>query len=120
MSTTGRLGSQAPGATSYKTLYKPGTGLVAAGLVLFICNKGSADDTVRVAIAQSASADPTPSASEFILYDHTIKAKGDPNFADQIQITGIALANANNDQIVVYSTTGTTTAFNVTGIEEAA
>jgi hypothetical protein len=120
MSNTGRLGTVAPTAAAYKTLYKPGAGLVAGGIVIFICNKAAADDTIRVAIVQSASADPTPAASEFILYDHVIKAKGDPNYADQIQITGICLANVNNDQIVVYSTTGTTTAFNATGIEEAA
>lgn len=119
MANTGRLGSITPGATTNKTLYKPGAGLVAAGLVLNICNRNSSDVSVRVAVVQNAATDPAPTNGEYVLYDRLIKAKGDASFADALQLTGLCLANANNDQIVVYaSTTGVD--FVVTGIEEAA
>src|SRR3954468_8246259 len=101
---SGRLGALKPGAAAYKTLYKP-SGVVAV-CTLQMCNQGSSDDGVRVAIVQSASTDPTPASTEFILYDALIKAKGDTTFADKISSPAFELNAVNNDQIVVYSTNG--------------
>jgi hypothetical protein len=101
---SGRLGAQKPAAATYKTLYKP-SGVVAVCAVQ-ACNQSTSDDNIRIAIAQSASSDPTPGSAEFVVYDGLIRAKGDQNFADKIGSPNFELNAAANDQIVVYSTNG--------------
>lgn len=103
---SGRLGAVKPSATTYTTLYKPGASVVAV-VSFSICNQSATDDTFRVAVAQSASSNPTPAATEFAVYDSTIKGKGDASFGDRAMFGPYELNGANNDQIVVYSTNGT-------------
>lgn len=101
---SGRLGAVKPGATTYTTLYKP-SGVVAVCTVQ-ACNQSTSDDSIRIAVAQSASTNPTPASTEFVVYDGLIKAKGDTGFADKISSPAFELNAASNDQIVVYSTSG--------------
>jgi hypothetical protein len=113
---SGRLGAVKPGATTYTTVYKP-SGVVAVCTVQ-ACNQSASDDTIRIAITQSASSNPTPASTDFVLYDALIKAKGDTTFADKISSPAFELNAANNDQIVVYSTNGNVS-FVCTGDEGA-
>lgn len=75
---SGRLGALKPAATTYKTLYKP-TSAIAHCSLLF-CNQTDTSDTMRVAIVQSGSTDPTPSSAEFIAYGADVKAGGNISF----------------------------------------
>lgn len=71
-----------------------------------LCNQAATDDNIRIAIAQSASADPSPASNEFVVYGSLVKASGDSTFADRAMFGPYELNSANNDQIVVYSING--------------
>lgn len=101
---SGRLGAEKPAATTYTTLYKP-TDAIAHCSILF-CNQNDASDTMRIAIVQSGSTDPTPASEEFIAFNADVKAAGDEAFGDHGMVGPIELNSVNNDQIVVYSTGG--------------
>lgn len=101
---SGRLGAIKPAATTYKTLYKP-SGAIAVVNVSF-CNQAGTDDNIRIAVVQSSNADPTPASNEFVMYGSLVKASGDVGFADRGMAGPYELNNANNDQLVVYSTNG--------------
>ena len=115
---TGILGSIEGTTTTYKTLYKPGTGKVAA-ITISIQNRAAATRTVRVALVQDASSDPTPADGDFILYDRTLQAAGDADGLDNIQITGFVVGKAGEDQVVVYPS-GIDVDFLCSGVEENA
>lgn len=102
---SGRLGAVKPSAAAYKTLYKPAAGVVAVVSVAF-CNQAASADVVRIAVAQSASSDPTPASTEFVAYGSSVSASGDLSFGDRAMFGPYELNGNNNDQIVVYSTGG--------------
>lgn len=114
---SGRVGAVKPSAAAYKTLYKP-TSAIAVVSVSF-CNQAAADDNFRLAVVQSASADPTPAVAEFVAYGALVKASGDAGFGDRGMFGPYELNSANNDQLVGYSTGGNVS-FVVTGDEGAA
>jgi hypothetical protein len=102
---SGRLGALKPSAAAYKTLYKPAAGVVAVVSISF-CNQSASADTVRIAVAQSASTDPTPATTEFVAYGSSVAASGDSGFGDRAMFGPYELNGNNNDQIVVYSVGG--------------
>jgi hypothetical protein len=114
---SGRLGALKPSAGTWKTLYKP-SGVVAV-VSVSICNQATSDDAFWIAVAQSASTDPTPSTTEYVAGGSSgslIKAVGDATFADRAMFGPYELNSANNDQIVVKSNGGNVS-FVVTGDE---
>jgi hypothetical protein len=113
---SGRLGALKPSAAAYKTLYKPSSAVAVCNVQY--CNQAATDDNVRIAVVQSASTDPTPASTEFIMYGRLVKASGDASLADVGSTANIELNSANNDQIVVYSTSGNVS-FVCTGDEGA-
>jgi len=111
---SGILGKIEPGASTYKTLYKPSS--VTAAITISIQSRSASAGTVRVALAQSASTDPTPGDGEFIIYDLPIGIAGSPE--GHIDITGHVISSGNNGQVVVWCSI-VDVDFLVTGIEEA-
>lgn len=101
---SGRVGAVKPAAATYTTLYKP-TSAVAVVSVSF-CNQGAVDDTVRIAVTQSASSNPSPATTDFVAYGSLVKASGDPSLADRAMFGPYELNSASLDQIVVYSVGG--------------
>jgi hypothetical protein len=101
---SGRVGALKPAAATYKTLYKPTSGVGVCSVSL--CNQAATDDNFRLAVVQSASADPTPASTEFVAYGSLIKASGDASFSDRAMFGPYELNSANNDQLVCYSTNG--------------
>lgn len=114
---SGRLGAVKPGVATYKTLYKPGVGVIATVNMAF-CNQTAVADTFRLAIVQASGSDPTPAAGEFIAYDAAIPAKSDSAFGDRGMFGPYILNGNNNDQLVGYSANGGVS-FVVTGDEGA-
>lgn len=115
---SGILGSIEPAATTYTTLYKPSTGLVA-GVTIQAQNRSASTRTIRIALTQDAASNPAPADGDFIIYDRTLAAAGDTSFGDSLQITGHTLGASGNDQVVVYAS-GIDVDFVCTGIEESA
>lgn len=113
----GRLGAIEGTTTTYKTLYKPASGTLATVSVQ-VCNRFAGTRTIRIALAQSASTDPTPGDGEFLVYDTVIQAAGDASDRDKLLLSGLVLFGTNNDQIVVY-TSGIDVDFKVFGVTEA-
>lgn len=112
---SGILGSLEPAASTWKTLYKPGSGIIASCDVAMY-NRASASRTVDVALVQDASTDPTPGdGTRFKTL--TLEATGDSNNKDGATVTGITLDNAGNDQIVIRAS-GIDVDFVCAGIEE--
>jgi len=111
---SGILGKIEPGASTYKTLYKPSS--VTAAIAISIQSRNSSPGTIRVALVQNASSDPTPGDGEFIIYDLPIGSAGTPE--GHIDITGHVISSGNNGQVVVWSSI-IDVDFLVTGIEEA-
>jgi hypothetical protein len=102
---SGRLGAVKPAGAAYATLYKPASGVVAV-VSVSLCNQDTTDDNIRIAVAQSASSNPTPAATEFVAYGSLVKASADSTFADRAMFGPYELNGASNDQIVVYSING--------------
>jgi hypothetical protein len=113
----GVLGGLEPAATTYKSLYRPGSGVLAT-VTVTACNRNASTRTIRIAVAQSSSADPTPGDGTFKIYDRTLSAAGDSLGQDVLQITDIVLNGTNNDQVVVY-TSGVDVDFTCDGITES-
>lgn len=114
----GILGGLEPAATTYKSLYRPASGVLAT-VTVTACNRSASTRTIRIAAAASASADPTPGDGTFKIYDRQLAAAGDPDGKDVLQIAGIVLLGTNNDQVVVYAS-GIDVDFTCDGITEAA
>lgn len=115
---SGRLGALKPSAASYKTLYKPAAGVVAVVAIHF-CNQATSGDTMRVAVVQSGTSDPTPATTEFIAYGSAVAGSGDSAFGDRGMVGPIELNGSSNDQLVVY-TVGGNVSFVCTGDEGSA
>lgn len=98
----GRLGALEPAATTYKTLYKPASGLLAT-VTATVCNRSAATRTIRIAQVQNASTDPTPADGEMKIYDRTLAAAGASDGKDVLQLGGLVLNGNNNDQLVIYA-----------------
>jgi hypothetical protein len=113
----GRLGALEPLATTWKTLYKPASGLLAT-VTATACNRSTATRTIRIAQARSASSDPTPADGEMKIYDRTLQAAGSADGKDVLQLSGVVLNGSNNDQLVIYAS-GVDVDFTCDGITEA-
>jgi hypothetical protein len=98
----GRLGALECTTTTWKTLYKPATGMTAAVVVSF-CNRKNATRTVRLGCIQNATADQPPADGEMLIYDTVLQAAGDAFDRDKLSMSGIVLNGSNNDQLVVYA-----------------
>ena len=112
----GILGSIEGTTTTYKTLYKPASGVLAT-VTVNACNRSSSTRTIRISITQDAGSDPTPIDGDFLVHSTVLQAVGDPDNLDKLSFSGIVLNGTNDDQIVVY-TTGDDVDFNVFGITE--
>ena len=112
----GVLGGIEGTTTTYKSLYRPAAGVIAT-VTVSACNRSASTRTIRIAVAQSASADPTPGDGTFKIYDRTLQAAGNANGLDILQYTGIVLNGSNNDQVVVY-TSGIDVDFTCDGVTE--
>lgn len=97
----GRLAAIEGTTTTWKTLYKPGTG-VQATVNVKVCNRKASTRTFRIAQVQSASTDPTPGDGEMLTYDTTLQIAGDTDNRDKFTYSRICLNGDNNDQVVVY------------------
>lgn len=100
---TGRLGANALSATTNTTVYTVPADTFSV-VTVSICNRGSSDITVRLALA---AAD-TPTTAEYLEYDTTLVAHG------TLERTGIVMDAGK--KIVAYSSTSDATAV-VFGIE---
>lgn len=112
----GRLGAIEPAATTWKTLYKPASGLIAT-VTATVCNRSAGTRTIRIAQVQSASSDPTPGDGEMKIYDRTLQAAGNADGRDVLQFTGIMLNGSSNDQLVIYAS-GIDVDFTCDGVTE--
>lgn len=101
---SGILGAASPAATTNTTVYTVPASMTAT-FTVNICNRGTSDMSVRLAVAATA----TPSNAEFIEYDVTLPANG------VLERTGI-VAQATK-QVVIYASTANASV-NVFGIEE--
>lgn len=97
---TGRLGASAPSATTNTTVYTCPADTFAV-ITVSVCNRGSTDTTVRLALASADS----PTTAEYLEYDVTLVGNG------TLERTGIALdagkrivayAGNSNLSVVVY------------------
>ncbi len=112
----GILGSIEGTTTTYKTLYKPASGVIATVMVT-ACNRSASTRTVRISITQDAASDPTPADGDMMIYDRILQAAGNVDGKDVLQLTGIVLNGTTNDQVVVY-TSGIDVDFTATGVTE--
>ena len=112
----GILGSIEGTTTTYKTLYKPASGVLAV-VSLSALNRSAATKTIRISITQDAGSDPTPIDGDFLVYNTTLAAAGDTNGKDKLSISSIVLNGTNNDQLVVY-TSGVDVDFSCSGVTE--
>lgn len=106
MATTKVLGQSYPSATTATTLYTASTASGTVVSSINICNIGSANDTIRVAIRPAGAA---LANQHYQIYGLVIPANGVFTWT-----TGATLANT--DVITIYSTTGTS-AFSAFGQE---
>lgn len=113
----GVLGGIEPAATTYKSLYRPAASVLAT-VTVTACNRAAATRTIRIAVPQSSSSDPTPGDGTFKIYDRTLQAAGNGAGFDVVQVTGIVLNGMNNDQVVIYAS-GVDVDFTCDGITEA-
>lgn len=100
---TGRLGTNAPSATTLTTVYTVPSGYYSVFNVSFT-NTNSTSVTIRLAVASTG----TPATSEYIEYDTTIVGKG------VFERTGL-VAQAGLNVVAYTSTTGVNV--NIYGIE---
>lgn len=101
---TGVLGQSNPSATTNTTVYTvPAT--KTATVTVNICNRGTSDITVRLAVAATG----TPTDAEYIEYGATIPGGG------VLERTGIVAQAAEN--FVVY-TSAATASVNIYGFED--
>jgi hypothetical protein len=113
----GVFGGLEPAATTYKSLYRPAASVLAT-VTVTACNRSASTRTIRIAVAQSGSADPTPGDGTFKIYDRTLQAAGNIDGKDVLQLTGVVLNGSNSDQVVVYAS-GVDVDFTCDGISEA-
>lgn len=109
------LGQSAPGATTDTVLYTvPGaTSTVTSSLV--ITNVAAGTDTIRVRVAVAGAA---AANKQYIVYGRTINGTT-AGAADgsNVIIIPLGITLAATDTVNVYSTNGTTTAFQLFGVE---
>jgi len=97
---TGRLGAEAPSATTNTTVYTVPADTFAV-VTASICNRGASDVNVRLAVA---SAD-TPTTAEYIEYDTTLVGNGTVERTGIVMDAGkkiVAYASTSDTSVVVY------------------
>ena len=113
----GVLGSIEGSSAAWKSAYQPAAGVIAT-VMISLCNRAAATRTVRIAVPQTATVDPTPGDGDMLVYETPLSAAGDADDRDKLQITGVVLNGTTLDQVAFYAS-GVDVDCVVTGITES-
>jgi len=101
MATSGRLGAVAPSATTNTPLYTVGLDTFSV-VTVSICNRSSADVTIRLALTAGSD---TPTTAEYLEYDVTLVGNGTLERTGIVMDAGkklVGYASASDTTFVVY------------------